>query len=129
MKCKLDDVYQVNRTIDLFSGANKPIVEISTGSITDDNMDQIELEMATKLILFERKLSKHKITLKVEHINYNKFETELQKAEQTNDWVYFERQGFRKLKVGYFTDMMKFDLQIHSKCIVDELAAAIVEVC
>ena len=133
-KCKLEEVYQVNRTIDLFSETNKPVVEISTGSVTDDNLDQIELEMATKLILFERKLSKHKITLKVENIELNgnryiEFETELQKARQTNDWDSFERKFFPKCFVGFFTDTFQFDLQIYSKCTVDELAAAIMEVC
>ena len=105
-KCKLEEVYQVNRTIDLFSETNKPVVEISTGSVTDDNSDQIELEMATKLILFERKLSKHKITLKVEHINYNKFETKLQKAKQTNDWNNYERIVGPKCEVGFRTDTL-----------------------
>ena len=134
-KCKLEEVYQVNRTIDLFSETNKPVVEISTGSVTDDNLDQIELEMATKLILFERKLSKHKITLKVisddsdMKFKYIEFETELQKARQTNDWDSFERKFFPKFFVGFFTDIYQFDLQIYSKCTVDELAAAIVEVC
>ena len=93
-------------------------------------MDQIELEMATKLILFERKLSKlYKITLKVENINYKEVETELQKAKQTNDWDNFERIYRPKCEVGFLTDISKFDLQIHPKCTVDELAAAIMEVC
>ena len=87
-------------------------------------MEQIELEMATKVVMFERKLSKHKITLKLEYLYYDKFEAAIQKAKETNDWGQIP-----KCTVDFNTDISKVDLQIKSKSTINELSKAIVEVC
>ena len=79
---------------------------IVSDRITDENMDQIELEIATKIVLFERKLAKidtsingAKVKLQVKHVN----------------------KGFTEPKYN-------FELEVQSTLTIGELARAIGEV-
>ena len=45
--------------VDLYSEVNKPLVELILGMpIDDSNKEQVEVEMGTKMFLFERQLTK-----------------------------------------------------------------------
>ena len=53
------EIIDAGRQLDMFSDKNKPVIElIVSEAVTDDNMEQIELDIATELVLFERKIIK-----------------------------------------------------------------------
>ena len=64
---------------------------------------------------------RHKITLKIEALDYNKAHVEVEKMKNDIEipdcWI------------DFLSDMIKFNLEICSQCTVEELAKAIIEVC
>ena len=71
MKHEKREIFDISRSLDLVSAKNNPVFQmIVSDKITDENMDRIEFEFATKVVLFERKLSNllpKKIKLQVKH--------------------------------------------------------------
>ena len=83
---------------------------IVSDKITNENMDQIELEIAMKIVLFERKLSKLSSTTK-----------KSTKGAKINLQV-------KHLLPGYYGPKYNFDLEVESTLTIGELVRAIGEV-
>ena len=88
---------------------------IVSDKITDENMEQIELEIATKVVLFERKLSKLESTKLSKQVNIstNGEKVKLQ-VKHTNS--------------SLTSPMFNFDLEVRSNLTIGGLAKAIGEV-
>ena len=86
---------------------------IVSDKITNDNMDQVELEIATKIVLFERKLSKLTSTAKIST-----------KGAKIN------LQVKHRYVYGHWSEAeYNFELEVQSNLTIGELARAIGEVC
>ena len=55
----LNAIWEACMNIDLYSEINKPLVELILGMpIDESNKEQVEVEMGTKMFLFERQFTK-----------------------------------------------------------------------
>ena len=95
--------------MDIFSEKNKPIVQMITSSVMND---EIEFDIATKIVLFERKISRL--------VN-----------DDSNNSYYIGKLytlRIRYLYHGYVEDQYNFDVVIKSNASVEELARLVGEV-
>ena len=105
------EILDASRLLDLFSTKHKPIFQmIVSEKITNENIDQIELEIATKIVLFERKLLKLTSTTK-----------KMTKRAKINLQV-------KHLYPEFTGPEYNFELEVESTLTIGELARAIGEV-